>query len=538
MNRKLIKFILFTIIITSVVRCAKKGMPEGGPIDEEPPRFIRANPENYTTNFKAEEIRILFNEYIKLENPQQQIIISPPMDPKPNILPLGQARKDVRIEIGDTLRENTTYAINFGKSIVDNNEGNPYPYFKYVFSTGDYIDSLEVSGFIEDAYLKETPEFVSIFLYEMDSTYTDSVVYKDIPRYVSYTRDSSVNFDLENLKAGKYQMVAILDDNDNYKFNPGKDKIGFLEHPITIPTDSVYTLSIFQEELAFEVKRPKLFKGRQLLIGYQGMPNLDDLELNFLYPPMDAPVSRITRDAKTDTLYYWFRDPIETDSVSLEVVTPRQRDTVYIRMAQLERDSLNVSPEPSGNIEYKQPFLLKANTPLVEKNDALITILNKDSIEVPFTSEIRYLENQLEINFEKEPEDTYYFKALPGTLTDLFGDQNDTINQKLTTKPLSDYGSLIMSLRNVRSYPIIIELTTLKGELVKKQTLTEGTNFTFEHLNAGDYFLRIIYDKNENGYWDTGSWLERRKPEKISYYPDTLSVRASWDKVIPPFYLD
>ena len=158
-------------------------------------------------------------------------------------------------------------AINFGKSIVDNNEGNPYPYFKYVFSTGDYIDSLEVSGFIEDAYLKETPEFVSIFLYEMDSTYTDSVVYNEIPRYVAYTRDSSVNFDLENLKAGKYQMVAILDDNANYKFNPAKDKIGFLDHPISIPTDSIYTISIFQEELAFEVKRPKLFKGRQLLIG-------------------------------------------------------------------------------------------------------------------------------------------------------------------------------------------------------------------------------------------------------------------------------
>ena len=231
----------------------------------------------------------------------------------------------------------------------------------------------------------------------MDSTYTDSVVYNEIPRYVAYTRDSSVNFDLENLKAGKYQMVAILDDNANYKFNPAKDKIGFLDHPISIPTDSIYTISIFQEELAFEVKRPKLFKGRQLLIGYQGIPNLNDLELNFLYPPMDPPVSRITRDAKTDTLYYWFRDPIETDSVSLEYVTPRQRDTVYIRMAQLARDSLNIQAEPSGKIEYNQPLLLKANTPLVEKNDALITILDKDSVEVNFTSELRGLENQLEI---------------------------------------------------------------------------------------------------------------------------------------------
>ena len=119
----------------------------------------------------------------------------------------------------------------------------------------------------------------------------------------------------------------------------------------------------------------------------------------------------------------------------------------------------------------------------------------------------------------------------------MFGDQNDTISQKLTTKPLSEYGSIIMSLRNVRSYPMIVQLTTLKGEIVKQQILKEGNQFTFEHINPGNYFLRIIYDENQNGYWDTGSWLERRKTEKISYYPDTLQTRANFDEVYQ-FYLD
>ncbi|MGA9325143.1 MAG: Ig-like domain-containing protein, partial [Salegentibacter sp.] len=108
MIKRIPGFILVIILLLCLVRCAKKGMPEGGPKDEDPPKFIRATPENYTTHFSKDEIRILFDEYVKLKDPQKQIIISPPMDPKPSIMPLGSARKDVKIEIFDTLQENTT----------------------------------------------------------------------------------------------------------------------------------------------------------------------------------------------------------------------------------------------------------------------------------------------------------------------------------------------------------------------------------------------------------------------------------------------
>ncbi|WP_417885299.1 Ig-like domain-containing protein [Zunongwangia sp.] len=538
MKSKFPGIIIGIAVAFCLLQCAKKGMPEGGPKDEIPPRFIKSFPENYTTNFNKKEISILFDEFIKLENPQQQIIISPPIDPRPNIAPQGLARKDIKIEITDTLQENTTYTINFGKSIVDNNEGNSSPYFKYVFSTGSYIDSLKVSGFVEDSYLKETPPYVSVLLYEMDSTYSDSVVYNKIPRYVSYTRDSSVNFNLENLKAGKYQMVAMLDDNSNYKFNPKKDKIGFLDHPITIPTDSVYTISIFQEELPFDVKRPKLFKGNQLIVGYEGKLEIEDLDLNILYPKIIAPTTRITRDAETDTLYYWFKEPIENDSLSMEVVTSNQRDTVFVRMTDIPRDSLTISVEPNVNIAYNAPIFLKANTPITEKNNDLISILNKDSIPVPFTSEIKLIENEIVINFDKEESETYYFKALPGAVIDLFEQTNDTLVKKFTTKAYSEFGSIAMNLRNVRSYPIIIQLTSTKEEVYREQTLTSGTSFEFKNIDPGEYYLRIIYDTNKNGKWDTGKWLERRKPEKISYYPDTLEVRANWDQNYPAFYLD
>ena len=106
------------------------------------------------------------------------------MKTMPEITPLGTASKEINIKIFDTLLPNTTYAFNFGESIVDNNEGNPYPFYKYVFSTGTYIDSLTVSGYVEDAFEKNTDEFISVMLYDVDSTFTDSIIYKEKPKYI------------------------------------------------------------------------------------------------------------------------------------------------------------------------------------------------------------------------------------------------------------------------------------------------------------------------------------------------------------------
>jgi hypothetical protein len=124
------------------------------------------------------------------------------MDPKPEIYPMGSVSKDVRIKIIDTLLENTTYTINFGNSIVDNTEGNPLPFFKYIFSTGSYVDSLSVQGSIKDAFNRKTDEFISVMLYEVDSTYNDSVVFNKMPTYISYTQDTLNTFSVENMKEG------------------------------------------------------------------------------------------------------------------------------------------------------------------------------------------------------------------------------------------------------------------------------------------------------------------------------------------------
>lgn len=526
MKKKFPGILIIPLVLLSLIQCAKRGMPEGGPIDEEPPKFIRANPENYTTRFDAKEIRIFFDEYIKLEKPQQQIIISPPMDPKPNIMPLGAARKDIRIEISDTLEENTTYAINFGKSIVDNNEGNPFNYFKYVFSTGEYIDSLQVLGQVKDASLKAPKGAITVMLYQLDSTYTDSIVFKETPRYVTYSQDSTFNFSLENLKAGTYKMLGIQDKNSNYLYNPKTEKIGFVDGSITIPTDSTYQITVFKEELEFSPKRPSHFKGNQILFGYEGKPQLDSLNIELLNARPAGYNYRIVKDAEKDTLYYWYNIKPESDSLSFLVTTPTTKDTLLARLGTLERDSLKVSTE-AGNI--LDDFKFKANTPILTYNKDLLKIIDQDSVEVPFTAVFDSLSNEISLKFNKTPSNRYQVSALPGAITDLFEETNDTIIQKTSTGALSDFGTISMNLPNIQDYPIIVQLTDTRGKVLYERKADGPGSINFNFLKPGNYLVRVIFDSNSNGKWDTGDYLKKRQPEVIKYYRDTLNVRANFD---------
>ena len=162
------------------VQCARRGSPTGGPKDETPPIMQRAEPPQKTVNFKDDEIRIYFDEYIKLEKLRDQLVISPPLDQSSYVIsPQGMAAKYINVAFTDTLTPNTTYTLNFGESVVDNNEGNPLSFFSYVFSTGPAIDSLKLRGRISDALLRKPERFVSVMLYPMDSTFTDSVIYKN-----------------------------------------------------------------------------------------------------------------------------------------------------------------------------------------------------------------------------------------------------------------------------------------------------------------------------------------------------------------------
>ena len=226
MGKSFLKYCI-ALLLVLLAGCAKRGNITGGAKDTIAPVLKASFPKNFSTEFKGKTIKLTFDEFIKLKDLKKQLIISPPLKNEPLIIP-STPSKNITITINDTLQDNTTYSFNFGQSIADNNEGNPYNQFKYIFSTGKSIDSLAIGGKVKDAYLKEVEPFVSVMLYDVTKNYNDSIVYKQTPRYVTNTLDSLKTFKLENLKAGKYLLVAMKD-YENINENSFKAVVNF-EH--------------------------------------------------------------------------------------------------------------------------------------------------------------------------------------------------------------------------------------------------------------------------------------------------------------------
>ncbi len=529
MSKRLFQNLLLIFIGIGLTNCANRGTPSGGEKDTEPPQIIKSEPENFSTNFKGNEIRIYFNEYIKMKNLQKQLIISPPMEIQPDITPLGSASKYIKIKINDTLSPNTTYAFNFGVSIVDNNEENPYPYYRYVFSTGSYIDSLSVSGQVFDAKERTTDQFVSVMLYEIDSTYTDSVIFKRKPKYITNTLDSVTTFKIDNIKEGKYKLIALKEEVSSYTFQPKTDKIGYYEGVVNVPTDSLFNIKLFNEELDFKVIRPRQDAGQKITFGYEG--DYKNTQIEMLEETPDEFQYRITKDPKTDTLYYWFKPKLDVDSTQFVVRNKSYVDSLKFRFRDLELDTLVINPLTTGVIHFDQDFKLQANIPFDKIDEKQIAILDKDSLVVPFTISLDQLENIYSFKFDRKESDVYKIQMLPNTFEDFFGNTNDTLNYSLRTNKKSDYGNIRVRLINAK-FPLIVQLVDAKGVVQYEKYTTESSVIDFNDLLPKQYYLRAIFDTNENKKYDSGSFLKHQQPERVSYSQDIDAVRANFDFII------
>src|SRR5690606_5701426 len=183
------------------------------------------------------------------------------------------------------------------------NEGNPYPEFKYVFSTGSHLDSLTLSGTVKDALEREPDTYVSVMLYEAEKL-TDSTIYKEPPRYITNTLDKSVGFTLENLKEGKYLLVALKDANGNNRFDPATDKIAFHKEFVSIPNDTLYEMELFREEQPFRAVKAAQDNGSKIALGYQGAPIIPEVTLKHGNDVLPTIISRVP---DKDSLHVWFK---------------------------------------------------------------------------------------------------------------------------------------------------------------------------------------------------------------------------------------
>ena len=525
-NFKYISFLLVFLMFG----CAKRGSITGGLKDTLAPVLVSSTPKNLSTDFKGNEITLYFDEYVKLKNINKQLIISPPMKYEPLITPTNVS-KFIKIQIKDTLQPNTTYSFNFGQSITDNNEGNALNQFKYIFSTGSYIDSLTLNGKIKDAYEKNVDNFVSVMLYEVNDKFKDSMIYKENPRYITNTLDSMRTFKFENLKAGKYLMIALKDKGSNNKYNPKDDKIGFLKNYITVPSDTVYELELFKETLPLKTFKPIQASGNRLLLPYEGKQNFkNSLPKIVLKNNNEILETIVTQFPKKDSLQIWYK-PLKSDSLSLEVNKDNYSKKFTFRVKDQKKDTLNIKAVQNGVINFRDRFTLDTETPLVKFDKSKIRLVNKDSAAVEYTTEYDEFDQKLYVDFKKEPSEKYNITFFPGALTDFYEKTNDTLSYKLTTKELADYGNLVLNLKNVKRFPIIIELTNKKGDQVLASAYSEEkTTIEFNLVQPESFTIRVIYDDNKNKLYDTGSFLNKTYAEEVFYYQEEYDVRANWDR--------
>jgi uncharacterized protein (DUF2141 family) len=510
----------FILLILTIVSCAKRGSIDGGQKDTIAPILTMSFPKNGSINFKTNEIKLTFDEYVMLKDLNKQLIISPPMKRQPEILPTT-ASKFITIKIKDTLLPNTTYSFNFGQSIQDFNEGNPYKQFKYVFSTGSFIDSLKLNGKIKDAYNKNPDNFVTVMLYEVNEKFKDSVVYKQNPRYVTNTLDSLKVFQLQNIKAGKYLLVALKDKNNNYKFDSREDKIGFQKEFISIPNDTVFELELFKEAFPVKVLKPKQASGNRLILPYEGKLKNPKIVLKNKDEILQTIV---TKFSEKDSLQIWYK-PIKTDSLQVIV----DKESFKIKVKDQKKDSLILSPSHRDNLDFRDSFSINSTLPIDKFDVDKILILNKDSVKVSFTTDYDIFDSKLMLNFKKEPSEKYKIKIQKDAISSYLNQTNKEIIYKITTKNTTDYGNLRLVLKKIKSYPVIVELTDEKGKTIYSDYLEKAGLPNFDLIDPAQYTLRLIYDTNKNKEWDTGNYLEKRQSEEVIYYPKLIDIRANWD---------
>ena len=341
---KATKIVLRTLILllfggAFFSRCANIMTPDGGPKDTLPPVIVKIEPGNFATNFKAKKIYIEFNEFVQIKDQNKEMFTSPAMKKLPLLTTRG---KGIVITIRDTLKENTTYAIDLGSAIQDNNESNPLNAMRYVFSTGDKVDSMMCSGYTADSYKADSVSRTFIWFYIADSLPStpgyDSTILNRKPDVIARAQNNGI-FIAQNLKPVNYRIYAIGDKNDNQLYEPGTDMVGLLDtvyNPAKMPEfaiwfDSLRMYPSAEPQLYFRMFTDKAFVNQRLVDAQRPEQKKALLYFNADYPRIDSlvfdniPSDKILIDPQTngrDTVALWFNVPAENlpDTIKGKIV--------------------------------------------------------------------------------------------------------------------------------------------------------------------------------------------------------------------------
>ncbi len=528
--------------------CARQGAPTGGSKDTTPPGIdTLASTPNFATRFEPKRIELKFDEWVILSEAAAQVVVSPPLAKRPEVLLKGKT-VIVKFDAAEKFRENTTYTINFGTAVKDLHESNPATDLRFVFSTGDFIDSLSTKGRVVDAFTGEPIENVAVMLYDDMS---DSVVRKERPYYFSRT-DKTGNYEIRNIKAGNFKLTAVEDLDQNLRWDGENERIGFLDSTLVMG-DSVKGLTQLQL-----FKNPPKFRITEKNTGGYGVVRLKFTTSTDSATVQAAPIEglKLLLGKMQDSMLVWY-DQETPGAWDLYV----NQDTIPVKERSREdflaKHSLHLASDapavPAAGRKLQQAAPAPAATPSIKtlsQNPGKSTVLGfnypilaadtskwilvSDSVRV-FNFNIitdSLAPRQCTLAHTWVPGKIYNLEILPGAVTDFWGQSNsDTLRRILNVTSEKQLGGLNLGVEKMRpGLSYIVQL--LNGNRVEESRIFVADvavkKFTFSKLDVATYTARLIEDRNMNGIWDTGDYWRHQQPE-IIVSKKLEALRANWE---------
>ena len=532
---KTTRFSLLMLTILTVISCARQGSPTGGPKDETPPVFLKADPDTLATNvdLNLQEATINFDEYILLKEYSKNVVVSPSFQIPPIVTPQALAKKYISIKFQEPLLPNTTYSFNFGDAIQDFNENNKLSNFQYVFSTGSFIDSLKVTGRVNSSYDFKGPEKILVGLYKVDSAYKDSIILQKKPYYIARANDKG-EYQLNYLASGKYKLIAFEDKVENVMYDYGKERLAFHNEPIELNSNQQINLNLFNQKPAY--RKPEASFKQEGLIVFKTTGATDDVTITPVRKEFKT--AYIQKFPKRDSINFWFNPKVDTITgrsakLNFKVQHKDQIDEVSALYSKSNTErKLEFKALNDQKLAPNKPFKIQANAPIKSLDLSKIYVF-KDTVSIPFKVSIDTVNAQnLNFAFEKNLDEKFEVNLYPNALTDVLGEKNDTLAYPIKMGTRGDFGHLKLTLQNTPSKPFILQFLKTDKDFTVIEEIYNPANknyFEFNFIEPGEYLFRLLVDENENGKWDTGDYLSGKQPEPIYLYPEPIKIRAMWD---------
>ncbi|NVO19005.1 MAG: Ig-like domain-containing protein [Bacteroidetes bacterium] len=547
---RFLNFILPVITFLVLAACATIVTPSGGEKDVTPPRLLSSDPKNQSTAFTGKRLVMNFDEYIQLKDMDKNLLISPPLNKDPDIKIKGRS---LIVKLNDTLRSNTTYSFYFGQGVTDLTEGNPMSNFSLAFSTGNVIDSLGMSGYVTDAYTRLP---IKNALVELYTDMADSAPMLTRPVYVSRTNETG-KFILRNLAAGKYRMIALSDGDNNYMYNLPTEQVAFedsLVEPyyitppkndtIAIVVDSTrqFALNMFTEPDSIQRVKCSMIAPHQMLFTYRYptthsgiMPLNIDSTANWSIKEFSRNNDSVTcwlLGSLPDSLHFRMSDKGKILDTLIASTTYKPKFSA--KKNQVIDSTLKIQQLSSraGFLDWGSDYYITLANPLSQLNTGAVRLIltaTHDTLIPPiqFTDSIH---RRAVIHYAWKTEEDYALLFPKGMFRDIYNHINDSARVGFKLRSKDEYGQFrLMVKMKEGSPPKIIQLLDEKGGVLQQHIVYKSQKVDFGFLSPAKFGLKVIYDDNGNGRWDTGIFLKRKQPEKVSVHPKVFEVRGNWE---------